>query len=123
MTRYLSPSLSNAGTAAVALLVALAATPGKAEAQIQSQLVSVALTAYAPPGVHLAQISAGSGVLSLAGMAVNSPFRVELHSANKPAVVLLSRNRGGVVPWEEVQAAVGHDPGAVVLDVVVTPAL
>ena len=111
---------------ALAVLVGLAAGPSEAQAQLRSGVASVALTAYAAPGVHLASVPAvgslpGGGV-SLAGMTVNTAYRIELRGTQR--VVLLRKDRASLVPWDRVRALLGTSATEpVVLDLVVTPTL
>jgi hypothetical protein len=93
-------------------------------------VASVALAAYAAPGVHVtgsvpaAGPSVGGGASSLVGMAVNTAYRIELRGAGTQRVVLLRQDGAGLVPWEQVRALVdASGAGPVVLDIVVTPTL
>ena len=113
----------------LAVLVGLAAAPREAQAQLRSGLASVALTAYAAPGVHMASLPAArslarGGVSDLAGMTVNTAYRIELRGMSTGRVVLLRQDRAGLVPWDQVRALLDtSDTEPVVLDLVVTPAL
>ena len=114
----------------VLLLVGLGVLPGVAGAQVRSGVASIALTAYAAPGVHWSGAGSKMGVVAagstaaLAGMTVNTPYRVERRVSATSRVVLLSRGVAGVVPWDRIRAALEMSAGEpVVIDVVVTPAL
>lgn len=112
------------------LLLGLAVLPGVAGAQMRSGAASVALTAYAAPGVHWSGAAPEMGVAApgstaaLMGMTVNTAYRVERRVSATSRVVLLSRGVAGVVPWDRIRAALDMPAGEpVVIDVVVTPAL
>ncbi len=114
----------------LAVLVGLAAAPSEAQCQLRSGVASVALTAYAAPGVHVAgsvlaeRSPAGEAISDLAGMAVNTAYRIELRGSGTRPVVLLRQSRAGLVPWDQVRALLkAPDAAPVVLDIVVTPAL
>jgi hypothetical protein len=108
----------------------LGVLPGVVGAQVRSGVASVALTAYAAPGVHWSGAAPEMGVVAagptaaLAGMTVNTAYRVERRVSATSRVVLLSRAVPGVVPWDRIRAALEMPAGEpVVIDVVVTPAL
>lgn len=115
---------------ALAVLVGLAAAPSQAQAQLRSGIASVALTAYAAPGVRVAgsvlavRPLAQGGVSDLAGMTVNTAYRIELRGSGPRPVVLVRQSRAGLVPWDQVQALLNApDAGPVVLDLVLAPTL
>ena len=120
------PGLLRAGL----LLLALAILPGVAGAQVRSGVASIALSAYAAPGVHWRGAGPETGLVvagstaALTGMTVNTPYRVERRVSATSRVVLLARGVPGLVPWDRIRA--GLETSAtepVVIDVVVTPAL
>jgi hypothetical protein len=111
-------------------LLCLAVLPGVVGAQVRSGVASVALSAYAAPGVRwpgagpdMGLVVAGS-TAALTGMTVNTAYRVERRVPAGSRVVLLARGVPGVVPWDRIRAAL-EMPAAepVVIDIVVTPAL
>jgi hypothetical protein len=110
-------------------VVALAAAPVQAQAQLRSGVASVALVAYSAPAVHLgAAPLVGSldaaGRWSLEGMTVNTAYRVELRGVGTAPVVLLRQDRAGLVPWSRIQDRLVAPAGAPVLvDIVLTPTL
>jgi hypothetical protein len=110
-------------------LVALAATPVQARAQLRSGLASVALVAYSAPAVHLgAAPLVGSldaaGRSSLEVMTVNTAYRVELRGVGTAPIVLLRQDRAGLVPWDRIQDRLIAPGGApVLLDIVLSPTL
>jgi hypothetical protein len=113
------------------VLVGLALAPSDAQGQLRSGVAGVALAAYAAPGVHVTgsvpaegSSSVVGGASSLAGMAVNTAYRIELRGAGTQRVVLLRQDRAGLVPWEQVRELLdASDAGPVVLDIVVAPIL
>jgi hypothetical protein len=112
------------------ILLAPLAVPSRveAQAQVRSNIASIALTAYAAPGVHVAPGAgpreAGAGALDLTRMSVNTPYRIEIHGGGSQPVVLLRRSGAGQVPWEQIRALVETGgAGPRVLDLVVTPQL
>jgi hypothetical protein len=118
------------GLGALALLLGLAAAPSQAQAQVRSGIASIALSAYAAPGVHAAGTTlaerplAGGAVSDLAGMSVNTAYRIELREGGVRPVVLLRQEQAGLVPWDQVRALVDAPDGApVVLDLVLAPTL
>lgn len=123
--RFLSATLG-----VLALLMGLAAAPSEAQGQLRSGVASVALTAYAAPGVHVAgsvlaeRPLARGGISALAGMTVNTAYRIELRGSDTRPVVLLRQSSAGLVPWDQVRALLqAPDAGPVVLDLVLTPTL
>ena len=113
---------------AALLLLGLAFLPGVAGAQLRSGIASVALSAYAAPGVRWAtgpeRGLVGASTANLTGMTVNTGYRIERRVSAKSRVVLLSHGSAGVVPWERIRAALELSTGEpVMIDVVVTPAL
>jgi hypothetical protein len=110
-------------------LVALAATPVQARAQLRSGLASVALVAYSAPAVHLgAAPLVGSldaaGRSSLEVMTVNTAYRVELRGVGTAPVVLLRQDRAGLVPWSRIQDRLVAPAGAPVpVEIILTPTL
>ena len=119
-----------AGLGALALLLGLAAIPSQAQAQVRSGVASIALTAYAAPGVRATGTTladrpvTGGSVSDLAGMSVNTAFRIELRGSGARPVVLLQQDQAGLVPWDRVRALVSAPAGApVVLDLVLAPTL
>jgi anti-sigma factor RsiW len=112
------------------LLLGLALLPGVAGAQVRSGIASVALTAYAAPGVRwsgaaseMGLVTAGS-TAALTGMTVNTGYRIEQRVSTRSRVVLLSRGVAGAVPWDRIRAGLDLSAGEpVLIDVVVTPAL
>jgi hypothetical protein len=113
----------------VLALVGLAPRPATAQGQPRSGVSSVALTAYAAPGVHWSdtgpQATIGRSLTTqLRGMTVNTHYRIERWAPNEPRVVVLENGTPGLVPWERIRAAiVGSDADAVIVDLVVAPAL
>jgi len=114
----------------LALALLLAAAPSQAQAQVRSGIASIALTAYAAPGVHAAGTTlaerplAGGAVSDLTGMSVNTAYRIELRGSSARPVVLLRQDKAGLVPWDQVRALVSAPAGApVVLDLVLAPTL
>jgi hypothetical protein len=114
----------------LAVLVGLAAAPLEAQGQLRSGIASVALSAYAAPGVHVAgsvlaeRSLAGGAISDLAGMSVNTAYRIELRGSGTRPVVLLRQTSAGLVPWDQVRALMKTpDAGPVLLDIVVTPTL
>lgn len=119
----------------VLLLLCLAILPGVVrptvlQAQVRSGIASVALSAYAAPGVRWpgagprSAVVAGEPATALAGMTVNTEYRVERRVSAESSVVLWSHGVPGVVPWDRIRAALdGSTTEPVVIDVVVTPAL
>ena len=114
-----------------AVLVALLAVPSQAQgqAQLRSNVASIALTAYAAPGVHLAapatsQPQVNAAAFDLTRMTVNTAYRIELHGTASRPVVLLRQSGAGQVPWDRIRALLDTaDTGSRVLDLVVTPQL
>jgi hypothetical protein len=114
----------------VLLLLGLALLPGVAGAQVRSGIASVALTAYAAPGVRwsgagseLGLVAAGS-TAALTDMTVNTGYRIERRVSAMSRVVLLSRGVAGAVPWDRIRAALDVPAGEpVLIDVVIIPAL
>jgi hypothetical protein len=114
----------------VLLLLGLAILPGVAKAQMRSGVASVALSAYAAPGVRwhgagpeMGLVAAGS-TAALTGMTVNTRYRIERRVSARSRVVLLSDGVAGVVPWDRIRAALDVPAGEPVLvDVVIIPAL
>src|SRR5882672_5937962 len=112
------------------LLLGLSILPGVVRAQVRSGVASVALTAYAAPGVRWpgagpekALVAAGS-TAHLRGMTVNTDYRIERRVSAASRVVLLSRGVPGVVPWDQIRAALEVSSAEpVLIDLVVTPAL
>ena len=122
--------LCSVALGALAGLAGLALAPSNAQGQLRSGVASVALAAYAAPGVHVTGTvpadgtSVGGAASSLVGMTVNTAYRIELRGTGTQPVVLLRQNRAGLVPWEQVRALLGASGGGpVVLDIVVTPTL
>jgi hypothetical protein len=118
-----------AGLGALALLLGLA-VPSQAQAQVRSGVASIALTADAAPGVRATGTTladrpvAGGAVSDLAGMSVNTAYRIELRGSGARPVVLLQQDKAGLVPWDQVRALVSAPAGApVVLDLVLAPTL
>jgi hypothetical protein len=112
------------------VLVGLVAAPCEAQSQLRSGVASVALSAYAAPGVHVAgsvmaeRSPAGGAISDLAGMSVNTAYRIELRGSDTGPVVLLRQSRPGLVPWDQVRALLKtSDAGPVVLDLVLAPTL
>ena len=114
---------------ALAVLVGLTAAPSEAQGQLRSGIASVAMSAYAAPGVHVAgsvlaaRTPAGGGISNLAGMTVNTAYRIELRGSGTRATVLLRQSRAGLVPWDQVCALLKAEAGPIVLDLVLTPTL
>ena len=101
----------------VLLLLGLALLPGVAGAQARSSIASVALTAYAAPGVRwsgaaseLGLVAAGS-TAPLTGMTVNTGYRIEQRVSARSRAVLLSRGVAGAVPWDRIRAALDVPAG------------
>jgi hypothetical protein len=114
----------------VLLLLGLALLPGVAGAQMRSSLASVALTAYAAPGVRWSGagsemgLAAAGSTAALTGMTVNTGYRIEQRVSARSRVVLLSRGVAGAVPWDRIRAALEPSSGEpVLIDVVIVPAL
>ena len=114
----------------VLLLLGLALLPGVAEAQVRSSIASVALTAYAAPGVRWSGAGSEMGLVAagstapLTGMTVNTGYRIEQRVSARSRVVLLSRGVAGTVPWDRIRAALDVPAGEpVLIDVVIVPAL
>jgi hypothetical protein len=114
----------------LAVLVALAAAPSLAQAQVRSGIASVALTAYAAPGVRVAGSAlavrplAEGGMSDLAGMTVNTAYRIEVRGSDTRPVVLLRQSGAGAVPWSQVRDLLDAPAaGPVVLDLVLAPTL
>jgi hypothetical protein len=114
----------------VLLLVGLALLPGVAGAQVRSSVASVALTAYAAPGVRWSGAGSEMGLVAagstapLTGMTVNTGYRIEQRVSAKSRVVLLSNGVAGAVPWDRIRTALdvpADEP--VLIDVVIVPAL
>jgi len=111
-----------------AVLLALLAVPGRAQAQFSSNVASIALTAYAAPGVHLAPGTsphqAGATAFDLTRMSVNTAYRIELHGTGGQPVVLLRQSGAGQVPWDRIRAQLETaGAGPRVLDLIVSPQL
>jgi hypothetical protein len=113
----------------VLLLLGLCVVPGMARAQVRSGVASIALTAYAAPGVRwpgagLEMGFVAAGTTALTGMTVNTDYRIERRVTAKSRVVLLAHGVAGVVPWDQIRATL-ELPAAepVLIDLVVTPAL
>jgi hypothetical protein len=112
----------------VLLLLGLALLPGVAGAQVRSGIASVALTAYAAPGVRWSGAEMGlvpaGPTATLTGMTVNTGYRIEQRVSARSRVVLLSRGVAGAVPWDRIRAALDVPSGEpVLIDVVIIPAL
>ena len=112
------------------LLLGLALLPSLAGAQMQSGIASVALSAYAAPGVRWSGTGPETGLVgagstaSLAGMTVNTGYRIERRVSARSRVVLLSHGVTGVVPWDRIRAALDVTAGEpVLIDVVIIPTL
>ena len=104
--------------------------PGEVRAQVRSGVASVSLSAYAAPGVRwpgtgleMGFVAAGS-TAALRGMTVNTDYRVERRVSAKSRVVLLAHGVAGVVPWDQIRAALEvSSTEPVLIDLVVAPAL
>ena len=114
----------------VFLLLGLALLPGVAGAQVRSSIASVALTAYAAPGVRWSGAGSEMGLVAagstahLTGMMVNTGYRIEQRVSARSRVVLLSRGVAGAVPWDRIRAALDVPTGEpVLIDVVIVPTL
>jgi hypothetical protein len=60
----------------------------------------------------------------LRGMTVNTDYRIERRVSATSRVVLLSHGVPGVVPWDQIRAAIEVSAAEpVLIDLVVTPAL
>ena len=116
--------------ALLATLVGLGAAPTQAQAQLRSSVASVALVAYSAPAVHLGASTLVDGArdrqaaFRLEGTTVNTGYRVELRSAGTSPVMLLRKERAGLVPWNQIRASLATPADApVLLDLILAPTL
>jgi hypothetical protein len=112
------------------LVLVLVMLPRVAGAQMRSGIASVALRAYAAPGVRWPGAGLKTGLVgagsteSLAGMTVNTGYRIERRVSARSRVVLLAHGVAGVVPWDRIRAALDVPAGEpVLIDVVIAPSL